>query len=170
MLGKHTCNVEGHVAVADDRNFLGLQRPFTRYVRVAVVPGNEVRGAERALKLDAGNVQIRVLDGTGRENDRVVEVAEILQCQVPPIVDVAQEADVTAVQNLVQRIDDALDPGVVRCDTVADQAVGRGILVEEVDADFEVAFGLGQNVGSVDTCRAGSDDGDPQRALLPVRN
>ena len=42
---------------------------------------------------------------------------------------------VAGVEHLVQRVDDALDARVVGRDAVADQAVGRGERLEEVDRD-----------------------------------
>ena len=133
---------------------------------MAVVPGDEVRPAEGALKVDARNVQVRVLDGAGGEDHGVVEGAEIMECQVAAVGDVAQEADVAAVQDLVQGVHDALDPRVVRRHAVADQAVGGRVGLEEVDADFEVAVldlvGLGQDVRGVDACRSGADNRDAE--------
>ncbi len=168
VLGEHAGHVQGHVAVADHGDFLGLQRPVAGHVRVAVVPGDKVGAAEGALKLDARDVQVRVLDGAGGEDDGVVVRAEVIDGQVRAVVHVAEETDVAAVQDLVQGVDDALDAGVVGRHTVADQAVGCRVAVEEVDADGKFAaldgLALGQNVRGVDAGGAGADDGDAQRA------
>jgi hypothetical protein len=72
VLGEDAGHVEGHVAVADHGDFLGIQRPFAGNVRVSVVPGDEVGAAEGSLEFDARDVQVRVLDGAGGENDGVV--------------------------------------------------------------------------------------------------
>ena len=113
-----------------------------------------------------GNVQVCVLDGAGGEDHGVVEGTEVVQRQVPAVGDVAQEADVAAVQDLVQRVDDALDARMVRGHAVADQAVRRRVGLEEVDADLEVAVldlvGLGQDVRGVDTGRSGADNRDAE--------
>ena len=166
VLDQHAGHVEGHVAVADHRNLLGLQRPVPRHVRVAVVPGDEVGPAEGSLQADPGNIQVRVLDGAGGEDDGVVERAEVMQRQVPAIGDVAEEPDVAAVQDLVQRVDDPLDPRMVGSHPVADEAVGRRIGLEEVDADLEVAvldlIGLRQDVRGVDTGRARANNRDTE--------
>ena len=168
VLGEHPGDVEGHVAVADHGDFLGLQRPVAGNVRVAVVPGDEVGAAVGALEFDARDVQVRVLDGAGGEDDGVVVRAEVLEREVRAVVDVAEEADVPAVQDLVQGVDDALDARVVRGHAVADQAVRRRVAVEEVDADGELAaldgLALGQDVRGVHTGGSGADDGDAQRA------
>ena len=168
VLGEHPGDVEGDVAVADHGDFLGIQRPVAGNVRVAVVPGDEVGAAVGALEFDARDVQVRVLDGAGGEDDGVVVRAEVLEREVRAVVDVAEEADVAAVQDLVQGVDDALDARVVGGHAVADQAVGRRVAVEEVDADGELAaldgFALGQDVRGVHTGGSGADDGDAQRA------
>jgi len=105
--------------------------------------------------VDSGDVQVRVLDGAGGENHGVVESTEIMEGQIPAVGHVAQKANVATVQNLVQSIDDALDPGVVGGNSIADQSVRRGVRLEEIDADLNVAVldlvGLGQDVRGVDS-------------------
>ena len=82
------------------------------------------------------------------------------------VVDVAEEADLRLVEDLVQGGDDALDPRVVGGDAVADQAERGGHPLEEVDGDTRLGghVGLHQRVGGVDAGGAGSDDGYPQGA------
>src|SRR5699024_8314511 len=69
------------------------------------------------------------------------------------------QADVAAVEDLDQRIDDALDARVVGGDSVPDQSEGRGQAFEQIDAQVEVVFSLGQQVGGVDPGGSGTDDG-----------
>ena len=169
VLGQDAGHVQGHVAVAEHGNFLGLQRPFTGDVRVAVVPGHEVRAAVGTVQLDARDVQVRVLDGAGGEDDGVVVGAQVLDGEVRAVVHVAEEPDVAAVQDLVQGVDDALDARVVRGNAVADQAVGRRVAVKEVDAHGQLAaldgLALGEDVRGVDAGRAGAHNGNAQRTL-----
>jgi hypothetical protein len=168
VLGQHARHVQGHVAVADDGDFLGVQRPFAGDVGVAVVPGHEVGAAVGAVEFDARDVQVRVLDGAGGEDDGVVVRTEVLDGEVRAVVHVAEEPDVSAVQDLVQGVDDALDARVVRGNAVADQAVGRRVAVKQVDAHGQLAaldgFTLGEDVGGVHAGGAGTHDGDPERA------
>jgi hypothetical protein len=167
VLDQHAGYVQGHVPVADHRNLLGLQRPLPRHVRVAVVPGHEVCPAEGALQLNARNVQVCILDGTRGEDDGVIEGAEVVQGQVPAVGHVAQEPDVAAVQDLVQGVDNPLDPGVVGRHAVADQSVGRRVRLEKIDADLEVAVlhatGLGEDVRSIDPRGSRAHDGNAER-------
>ena len=72
MLGEDAGDVQGDVAVADDGDGCRVQRPLAREVRVAVVPADEVGGPERALGVDAGNVEVGVADRAGGEDDGVV--------------------------------------------------------------------------------------------------
>ena len=58
---------------------------------------------------------------------------QVVERDVVAEVHVAEEADVAAVEHLAQGRDDALDPRVVGRDAVADQAVRRGEVVEQVD-------------------------------------
>ena len=154
MLGQHPGHVKGHIAVANDGDLLGGQRPFTRHVRVAVVPGDEVGAAVRTFQLDAGDVQVRVLDGASGEDHGVVVLLQVLQHQVSAVFNVAEEADVAAVQHLVQGVHNALDARMVRCNAVADQAVRRRVAVEEVNADHQAGshfFAFRQHVCCINT-------------------
>ena len=58
-----------------------------------------------------------------------------------PYLDVREQPHITAVDDLDQDIDDALDPWMIGCDAVADKAEGR-LAVKEVDAQIEIAFRL----------------------------
>lgn len=133
---------------------------------MTVVPGDEVGGAVGAVELDARYGHVAVCRGAGGEDHRVVEAAQVVQADVGRVVDVAEEADLRLVQDLVQGVDDALDARVVGGDAVPDQAEGRGHPLEEVDghAGFGGHLGLEQGVGGVDPGGAGSDDGYPQGA------
>ena len=168
VLGQHAGDVEGHVAVADDRDLAGLERPGAREVRVAVVPGHELGGPVHAPEVVAGDVQRGVVDGSGGEDHGVVVGAEVGEGQVPAELHVAEEADVAAPQDGAQRGDDALDPGVVGGHAVADEAERGRVAVEQVDADLELpvlhGLGLGEHVRGVDAGRTGADDGDAQGA------
>ncbi len=113
----------------------GLQRPLARDVGVAVEPADEVGAAVRARQVDAGDVEVAVLLGAGGEHDRVVEALEVLELEVDAVLDVAEQADLRLVEDLVQGGDDALDARVVGRDAVPDEAERGGLALEQVDAD-----------------------------------
>ena len=163
-LGEDTGDIEGDVADTEDSDLLGFERPRTRYVGVAVVPGDEVGCAVAAIEVDAGDVQCAVGVCAGGEDDGVVEAAEIIQGDVGAVVDVAEEADLRLVEDLVQGGDDALDAGVVGGNAVADEAEGRRHAFEEVDA--HVCVGLHEGVGGIDAGWSGADDGNAERTSL----
>ena len=167
MLGQDPGHIQGHVPVADHRHLRGLQRPVPRHIRVPVVPGREIRATERAGQLHPRHVQGSVPHRTGGEHDRVVMPTQIRQAQVRAVVHIPQETDVPAVHDLVQRGDDALDARMVRGHPVADEAERGRVPVEQVDADTEVPFLLGQDVRRVHPGGSGTDDGDAQRAVRP---
>ncbi len=111
MLGQHAGHVERHVSVADHRDRLRLEGPLTRHVGVAVEPADEVGGAVGAVGVDAGDVEIGVADGAGREDDGVVVLLEVVEGDVLAEAHIAEDADVSAVEHLAQRRDDALMRG-----------------------------------------------------------
>src|SRR5690606_4138851 len=165
-LGEDAGDVEGDVPDAQHGDLLRLQGPGARHVRVAVVPGDEVRGAVGTVQADAGDVQRAVGHGAGGEDHAVVERAQVVEVEIRAVVHIAEQADLRLVEHLVQGGDDALDPRVVGGDAVADQSERRRHALEDVDghARFGGDVGLEQGVGRVDPGGAGSDDGDPQGA------
>ena len=127
---------------------------------MTVVPGDEVGGAEAAVQLDAGDVQRGVVDGPGGEDHGVVVALQVLTGEVGAVVDVADEADLPALHDFVQGLDDPLDARVVRSHTVADEPEGGRVAVEEVDLHVLALLGAGEDVCCVDTGGAGADHGD----------
>ena len=131
---------------------------------MAVVPGDEVCGAVGPVELGAGDGERRVLDAAGREDDRVVVVVQLVERDVGAEVDIGEEADVAALEHLVQRLDDHLDARVVGCDAVAHEPERRGEALDEVDRDVDVR--LREDVRGVDAGGAGADDRDAQGAVV----
>ena len=162
VLREDARDVEGHVADPDDADRRGIQRPLAREVGVAVVPAHEVGGAVRADGVDAGNVERGIADRAGREDDRVVVALEVVEGDVLAEPDVAEDADVATIEHVAQRRDDALDARVIRGDAVADEPVGRGQVVEQVDRHVELALRLQQDVRGVDAGGTRADDGQPE--------
>ena len=162
VLGEHARHIERDVAVADDRDGCRIQRPFPRNVGVSVEPADEVGRTVGADRVDPGNVEARVSDGSSGEDHRVVVVLEVVEGDVLTEADVAEQPDVAPVEHLAQSGDDALDARVVGRDAVADEAIGRRKLLEQVDRHVELALRFEQDVGGVDARRACTDDGQPE--------
>src|SRR5699024_5298330 len=88
VLDQDPGHVQCHVARTEHGDLAGLQRPGAGHVRVPVVPGDEVRGAEAAVQVDTGDVQVGVPDRTGGEDHCVVVVAQVSHAQVGAVVHV----------------------------------------------------------------------------------
>ena len=161
MLGQDARDVERDVAGADHGD---LSRASSGHVRgTSGWPSyQDTKSAApyEPVEVDARDRQRRVADRAGREDHRVVELAQVVELEVRAVVHVGEQADVAALEHLVQRDDDLLDPRVVGRDAVADQAERRGQALEQVDAHVEI--GLGQDVRGVDAGGTCSDDGDAQ--------
>ena len=166
MLGQDPGDVQGDVADAEHRHLAGLKRPGAGVVGVSVVPGDEVGRAVAAGKADTGDVEGGVRVRAGGHDDRVVVFAQLGHRHVPADVDVAEEPDVAALEHVEQRLDDRFDPRMVGGDAVADQPVGGGKSLEEVDRDVEV--GLGEDVRRVDSSWPGADNRDVVMAVCHV--
>ena len=77
VFGEDAGDVQGDVAVTEHRYLLSLQRPGAGIVGVTVVPGDEVGSAVGAVQVDALNVQRCVVNGSGREDNGVVVLAQV---------------------------------------------------------------------------------------------
>src|SRR5699024_2206520 len=99
----------------------------------------------------------------------VVVEAQVLGGEIGAELDVAEEADVTASQDPVQRRDDALDAGVIRGHAVADQAEGGGEAIEQIDGDLELPVlalrGAQQGLCRVHAGGPGADHGQTEGLL-----
>jgi hypothetical protein len=98
---------------------------------------------------------------TGRDDDRVVVVAQVVDRHVAAHLDVAEQANVSALEDLVQGDDDLLNARVVGRHTVAPKPVGGGKPLEKVDIHLEPR--LRQDVRRVDASGTGADDGNVER-------
>src|SRR5699024_2675357 len=122
------------------------------------VPVNEFRVPEGAGQVDARQRQGRIDEAAGGEDHGVIAVGEFAEADIGAVFDIGEQADVAAVEDLDQRIDDALDARVVGGDSVPDQSEGRGQAFEQIDAQVEVVFSLGQQVGGVDAGGSRSEE------------
>ena len=156
-------HVERDVADTQNRDLLGLERPGAGDVGVTVVPGHEVGGAVRAIKVNTRDVEIGVVEGAGGKDDGVVVLAELVEGEVRAHVDVGQQADVAAAKHVREGDDDLLDARVVRRNAVAHQAEGRREPLDDVDGDVDAL--LREDVGGVGASWSGADDGDAQRSI-----
>ena len=86
VLGEDAGDVERDVAGAEHGDLAGLERPGARDVGVAVVPGDEVGRAVGPGQVDAGDVEVGVADGAGGEDHGVVELAQVVELEVDPVV------------------------------------------------------------------------------------
>ncbi len=164
VLGEHARDIERDVSVADDGDLGCLERPFARNVGVSVEPRHEVRRAEGAGKVDAGDVERGVADRAGGQDHGVVPLLKVVDREVAADLDVSDEPDRSGIEHLVEGVHDAFDARVVGRDAVADQPVGRRQRVEQIDRDGAAGLlhGVREDVARVDAGGAGADDRDAQ--------
>ncbi len=158
VLREDACDVEGDVARPEHGHGLRLQAPTLRDVGVRVVPGHELRGAERSGKLRSRHVERHVAVGSGRDDDAVVRPAELVDRHIDTDLDVAAQPDAGLEEHVVQRVDDLADARVVGGDAVADEPVRCGELLVQVDGRLRHL--RPEQVGGVDARGARADDGD----------
>ena len=140
MLGENPGDVQGDVPDAEDGDVGRLKGPAAGKVGMAVVPGDEVGGAVASGKVDAGNVERGVGKRPRGDDDRVVMLVHFGQGHIRADVDVAEQPDVPALKNVVQRVDDRLDAGMVGGDSVSNQPVGRRQPFEQVDGNVKIGL------------------------------
>ena len=161
VLGQDASHVQRHVTDTKNGNLAGLQRPRARVIRVAVVPGHEVGCTVRLRQIHTRNVERVIAVRARRNDDRVVVITQVVDRHVAADLDIAEQADVATLQDLVQRNDDLLDTRVIRRDAVAHETVGRGKTLKQVDIHLEPR--LGQDVRRVNASGTSANDGDVER-------
>ena len=161
VLGQDASHIQRHIANAQDGDLAGLQRPRARVIRVAVIPGHEVGSAVGLGQVHARNVERVITVRARRNDDRVVVVTQVVDRHVTADLDIAEQADIATLQDLVQRYDDLLDTRVIRSDAVAHETVGRGKTLKQVDIHLEPR--LGQDVRRVNASGTSADNGDVER-------
>ena len=134
-LGQDPGAVERDIAVADHRRVRAVERRIeVGEIGMAVVPADELRRADDAGQILAGDAELAVVRRAGGEDHRVVELEQLGDRDVAADGDIADEVDAGALGDLVVALADRLQRLVVGRDAEADQAVGHGIAVEDVDA------------------------------------
>ncbi|SKV85837.1 Uncharacterised protein [Mycobacteroides abscessus subsp. abscessus] len=124
-LGQHSGDIERDISGAEDRNTRGRQRPVPGDVGVAVIPGHEVGGTIAFREVDAGDIEPPIGAGSGREDHRVVEPAQLRKLDIGAVMNVSDEADLIAGEHPAQCLDDLLDTWMVRGHSVTHQSVRR---------------------------------------------
>ena len=120
--GEHPGDVHRHVAVADHHGALaGEVELALGVVGVGVVPADEGGGGVAAGQILAGDAELAVGLAADREDDRVVELLQLLDLDVVADLDVAEEAEALAGRRLFVDPDHRLDLRVVWRNAAADE-------------------------------------------------
>ena len=158
---QHAGDVQGDVADPDDDRALDVEiEPEVLEIGMAVVPGDELRGRPRAGQVLAGDPEPPVGLGADGVDDGVVQAGEIGVGNVPPHLDVAEEAEARPLGDALERARDRLQLRVVGRDAEPDEPPRRGQSFDHVDLD--PALGVEQRPGSVEAGRPGPDDRDAE--------
>ncbi len=167
--GKDSSDIDGDVAVADDRH----ARVVQRYVEVGeigmpVVPADERTRAENARQIVAGHAEAAVAWSAGGDDDGVVEGQQVVDRDAfLSNNNIAHEPDTAGKNSMVAAVH-RLDRLVVGGDAGSDQSVRRWQRIDNVDGDG-VAQPTCERFGGVEARRPGSDDGDMKhRCTSPV--
>ena len=132
---EHSCDVERDVAVADHDHALGRAKVEVEVlvVGVAVVPGDELRGRPRSSELLAGNSEPPVGGRAVRIDDRVVQPRKVVVREIPPDVDVSEEAKAGLGGDLLVSARHGLEVRVIGSDAEPHQAPRRGQALDHVN-------------------------------------
>ena len=164
--GQDAGQVHRHVAVADHHGLLGREvEAEVAEVGVGVVPAHELGGRVAAGQVLARDAHAPVGARPDGVDDRVVVGAQVRVGQVAAHLDVAVEAELGVVGDLVVDARDRLDLLVVGGDAAAHQAEGRRQAVVHVDLDHQVLLLL-QVLGRVEARGPGADHGHAQGRVL----
>ncbi len=169
-LGQDARAIERDIAVADN----GGVGPGEKWVEIgefgmAVVPADELGRADDPGQVLARNAELAVVRRSGGEDHRVIELKQLGDRDVTADRNVADEVDARALGDLVVALADGLQRLVVWRHAEADQPIGDGITVEDVDPRL-ISIGLVQRLGGVEARRTRSDHREmPHAASLLLR-
>ena len=89
--------VERDIAVADDRGVGAVQRRVeVREIGMAVVPADELRRADHARQVLAGNAELAIMRRADRKDHRIVKLEQLGDRNVAADGDIADEVDAGA--------------------------------------------------------------------------
>ena len=131
---------------------------------MTVVPGDKFRGGVAAGEVFTGNVHAAVGLGAGGEDDRVIVGAQVGERDVFSVLDATEETEPRVGGELVVDLDDGFDFLMIGGNAEADQTERRGQAVEDVAFNSRPPR-LEQVLHREETRRAGTNDGNAQRAL-----
>ncbi len=166
---EHARHVDRDVAVPDhDGALRGEVELQLGRIRVAVVPGDERGGRVAAGELLTIDPETTVGLRAERVDHGVVMGEQLLAGEVAPELDAAEEAEPRIGGRLLVDARHRLDLRMVGRDAGPHEAERRRELVEEIDLDHQigVALVLQQVTGRIEAGRPGTDDRNPQRAVL----
>ena len=92
-------------------------------------------------------------------------VEQLPMCDIAADIDIEEIAETGLVLDLAEQLHDVLRALVIRCDAGADQSVGRGQPVEDIDLDASL---LEQLIGGIHGSWSGSDDRDAKHLTAGV--
>ena len=102
-------DIEGDIAVADDRRMRAVERRIEiGEIGVAVVPADELGRADDAGQILARDAELAVVRRADRQDDRIIEIEQFGDRNVAADADIADEADARAFGDLVVALDTAL--------------------------------------------------------------
>ena len=158
-LDQHARQVEGDVAVADDGDAGGLQvRLQPAEEGVAVVPADELGGAEDSRLVAARNVERTVERRPGGQDHGIVMAPQLRQGNVAADGDVAVVVDALILGRLLVGAGYPLGALVIRRHAGTDQAERRRQALYYVDAAVEIP--PDQGLGRIESTGTGSHDCD----------
>ena len=164
-LGQHAGDIDGDVAEADDDDGFGVERRVqVAEIGVAVVPADERGDPDDAHQLRAGDAELAVAAGPGGQHDGVVETAQGSDGDIAADLDIAEEAHAFIERGFLVGAGDVLGLGVVGGDATADQPVGGGQALDDVEGD--IGAGLQQRLGGIEPGRPRADDCHAYRHAL----
>ena len=166
-LGEDARHVERDIAHAyDDRVLARHIGPERGELRMTVVPADEGGAADDVGEIRAFNFQRTIVRCPGSEDDRVIERHQLSDRDVVADRDVADEADIVGQGGRLVAARNRLDRLMIGGDAGADQAVGHGQLVEDIDLRVLAPL-LQRRLGRVIAGGPRTDDRDLRHRCSP---
>jgi hypothetical protein len=153
-------HVGGNVADADDHRALAIEVEFeVRKIRVAVVPGDEIRGGMAPVQILPRDSEPPIGLGSRAEHDLMVVALKLGKTELATELDVPEETKARIASQLLVNRGHRFDLGMVRSNSETHETKRCLQALEQIGPNLEV-FLLKQMLDRVETGRARPDHRD----------
>ena len=133
-LGEYARDVEGDVSGADHCRVSDIEiGRKAGEIGMAVIPAHEGRRADYARQVGAGRLERPVARRSDGQHDRIIKIAQFVDRDVRADIHIAEKTNLFGTGEFFKRRGYAFGVLMIRRDAGADETIGRGQTIDDVD-------------------------------------